>query len=215
MLSHQEVRAFYDRFGAKQDWQSIYEDRAVADLVEHLSLGSARSVFELGCGTGRLAEQLLRTRLPSDANYLGIDISSTMIRLAGKRTLRFGSRAEVRLTSGETRIGVPPDSFDRFLSAYVLELLSEDEIQLLLHEAHRMLVPGGSLGLVTFTHGFTFLSRIVERIWAAAYRLRPSLVGGCRPLHLKKFVKDGWRITYLREIARFGVASEVLVAKKV
>jgi len=28
MLTRDEARAFYDRFGRKQDWQSIYERRA-------------------------------------------------------------------------------------------------------------------------------------------------------------------------------------------
>ena len=214
MLSHEEARAFYDRFGAKQDRQRIYEDRAVTDLVEHLDLGSAHSVFEFGCGTGRLAEQLLRTHLTSGVTYLGLDASSTMVGLARKRLLRFRTRAEVRLTSGEITIDAPPDSFDRFLSTYVLDLLTKDDIQLLLGEAHRVLSQSGLLGLVSLTYGFTLLSTIVERMWSAIYRTSPSLVGGCRPLHLREFVKDGWQILYLRKIARFGVPSEVLVAKK-
>jgi len=32
-LSHQQAKAFYDRFGAKQDSQAFYEDRAVQELV--------------------------------------------------------------------------------------------------------------------------------------------------------------------------------------
>ena len=200
MLSHEETRAFHDRFGTKQDRLRIYEDRAVTDLVEHLDPGSAHSVFEFGCGTGRLAEQLLQTHLTSGARYLGVDASSTMVGLARKRLLRFRTRVEIRLTSGEIRVNVPPGSFDRFLSTYVLDLLTEDDIQVL-------------LGLVSL-YGFTLLSTIVERIWSATYRTSPSLVGGCRSLHLREFVKDGWQILCLRKIARFGVPSEVLVAKK-
>jgi len=87
----------------KQDRQRIYEDRAVTDLVEHLDLGSAHSVFVFGCGTRRLAEQRLQTHLTSGATCLGVDASSTMVGLARKRLLRFRTRAEIRLTSGETR----------------------------------------------------------------------------------------------------------------
>ena len=214
MLSHEEARTFYDRFGTKQDRQRIYEDRAVTDLVEHLFLGSAHSVFEFGCGTGRVAEQLLQTHLSPDAAYLGVDASSTMVGLARKRLLRFQTLAEIRLTSGEISIDAPCGSFDRFFSTYVLDLLTEDDIQLLLGEAHRVLSQSGLLGLVSLTYGFTLLSTIVERLWSATYRTSPSLVGGCRPLRLREFVKDGWQILYLRKIARFGVPSEVLVAKR-
>ena len=191
MLSHEETRAFYDRFGAKQDRQRIYEDKPVTDLVEHLFLGSAHSVFEFGCGTGRVAEQLLQTHLTSGATYLGVDASSTMAGLARKRLLCFRTRAEIRLTPGEIRIDVPSDSFDRFLSTHVLDLLTKDDIRLLLGEAHRVLSQSALLWLVSVTYGFTLLSTIIERMWSAIYRTSPSLVGGCRPLHLREFVKDG------------------------
>jgi hypothetical protein len=54
MFSHEQARVFYDWWGAKQDWRSWDEDAAVADLIEHLSPGSAQAVIEFGCGTGRL-----------------------------------------------------------------------------------------------------------------------------------------------------------------
>ncbi len=214
MLSHEEARAFYDGFGKKQDWQRFLEDRAVMDLVEHLSLGSARSILEFGCGTGRLAEYLFQTCLPPDDRYLGIDVSATMVGLSSNRLRRFRPRAEVGLTSGETRVNAPSDGYDRFLSTYVLDLLAEDDIECLLREAHRILVGGGLLGLVSLTHGTTFSSWIVEMLWSAIHRMHPVLVGGCRPLHLEEFVKDGWHIKHLRKAVRFGVPSGVLVARK-
>jgi SAM-dependent methyltransferase len=66
-LSPARAKAFYDRFGRKQDAQAFYEDAALDDLVSHASFGTARTVFELGCGTGRLAVTLLRERLPEAA----------------------------------------------------------------------------------------------------------------------------------------------------
>jgi ubiquinone/menaquinone biosynthesis C-methylase UbiE len=137
-----------------------------------------------------------------------------MVGLARKRLLRFRTRVEIRLTSSEISIDAPSGSFDRFLSTYVLDLLTKEDIQLLLGQAHRVLFQSGLLGLVCLTYGFTLLSTIVERLWSATYRTSPSLLGGCRPLRLREFVKDGWQILYLRKIARFGVPSEVLVTKK-
>jgi hypothetical protein len=44
-LTHAEARAFYDRFGAKQDAQAFYEGRAVRDLIRDLAPHFARHGF--------------------------------------------------------------------------------------------------------------------------------------------------------------------------
>jgi len=72
MLSHEEARAFYDWLGTRQDSQRLYEDPALADLLAHADFGEARSLFEFGCGTGRLAERLLSDWLPSDCRYQAV-----------------------------------------------------------------------------------------------------------------------------------------------
>jgi ubiquinone/menaquinone biosynthesis C-methylase UbiE len=214
MLTRERIRAFYDWFGAKQDWQRFYEDRALDDLIEHSALAKAKSVVEFGCGTGRFAERLLAQHLPPEAHYLGTDVSTMMVKLARDRLARFGSRAQVLLTAGEPRLDVPSDRFDCFFSTYVLDLLTEDDIRSVVAEARRVLVPGGRLGLTSLTHGFTSLSRLVERVWVAVYKLRPVLVGGCRPLSLEPFVGDGWNVRHVRRMVQWGVPSEVLVAEK-
>lgn len=214
-LSRAEARAFYDRFGLKQDRQRFYEDRAIADLVGHASFGTARSVVEFGCGTGRLAETLLELHLPGDARYVGVDISRTMVSIAQDRLARFGSRAEVRLTDGSPSVDAESGGFDRFLSTYVLDLLSEDGIGSVIAEAHRLLVPGGVLILASLSHGTGLASRLTERAWLALYSTWPTLVGGCRPIALTDFVEgSGWNIRHRAKIVQLGIVSEVLVARR-
>ena len=116
IFSHEQACVFYDRFGSRQDWQRFYEDRAIADLIAHLSLESAQTVLEFGCGTGRLAEMLLERELPSTAHYVGVDVSATMVARARKHLERFAARAQIRLTAGEITLDLEADSFDRFLS---------------------------------------------------------------------------------------------------
>lgn len=215
MLSHEKARAFYDWFGTKQDWQRFYEYPAVDSLVRHLSLASAKSVIEFGCGTGRLAGSLLADHLPADAEYLSLDVSPVMVGLTEGRLARFGDRARVLLTTGETTLPVASGSFDRFISTYVLDLLTEDDVRSLVAEAHRVLALGGLLGLVSLTHGFTPLSRVFEKVWVTLHRANPAFVGGCRPISLQRFVRGAWAIRHAQKIARFGVPSEVLVAEKV
>jgi ubiquinone/menaquinone biosynthesis C-methylase UbiE len=213
MFTHEDAKRYYDRFGRKQDWQRLYESRALKELIEHASLRSAAAVFEFGCGTGRLAETLLERHLSPNARYLGVDVSTTMISLSRRRLERFAERAHVLLTSGDPRLAAETGAFDRFVSTYVLDLLSTEDIAAVLLEAHRVLAPGGLLGLVSLTHGFTLASRLVERIWSAVYSRSPSSVGGCRALSLRDLVTPpAWSVRHYGRISALGVASEVLVA---
>jgi ubiquinone/menaquinone biosynthesis C-methylase UbiE len=172
-------------------------------------------VVELGCGTGRVAERLLATALPPGARYLGIDASATMVGLARTRLARFGARAEVRQSDGTPRIDAPDASFDRFLCTYVLDLLSEDDVRRALTEARRLLVPGGLLVVAGLTRGTSPLTRLTTALWERVHRLRPSLLGGCRPLELQRFLDPAaWELHHRAVVARFGIASEALVAER-
>jgi ubiquinone/menaquinone biosynthesis C-methylase UbiE len=216
MLTHEQARAFYDRLGSRQDWQRFFENPAVADLIEHVACDAAESLFEFGCGTGRFAEMLLERHLPPTAHYLAVDISTTMVELARQRLARFGPRVEVRLNRGDTVLDMAANTCDRFLSTYVLDLLSTDDIRSLVMEARRALCAGGLLGLVSLTHGCTPGARLIEKLWVAVHSFRPSLVGGCRPVVLAEFVgRPHWRMRHRRQITRFGISSEVVVAEKV
>ena len=55
-LTAEQARRVYDRIGCAQDTQAFYEDAAVIRLAQLGAFERARSVFELGCGTGRFAD---------------------------------------------------------------------------------------------------------------------------------------------------------------
>lgn len=213
MLSRADARAFYDRFGARQDAQGWYEDPPVARLVERGVFAGARSVVELGCGTGRVAERLLREVLPRDARYLALDSSPTMVGLARERLAPFRARAEVRLTDGDPVLPVPDRSTDRVVSTYVLDLLSEPDIGAFVADAHRALADGGRLCLVGLTDGERGLSRLVSSLWRRVHRRNPSRVGGCRPLCMAAHLpRDRWRVEHREVVTAWTIPSEILVA---
>jgi ubiquinone/menaquinone biosynthesis C-methylase UbiE len=213
-LKPSEARSFYDRFGKKQDAQGFYEDPAVEELIVHARLAEAESVFEFGCGTGRVAASLLAEHLPASATYLGCDLSQTMVGLARKRLVVYGARARVHKSDGTMHFPLPDHSVNRVISTYVLDLLPERDIREFLHEAYRVLDAGGRLCLVSLTKGTTFLSRVVSCVWAAAFHLRASLVGGCRPIRLEQHINpEYWFPEYQKVVIAFGVPSEVLVAR--
>jgi ubiquinone/menaquinone biosynthesis C-methylase UbiE len=138
-----------------------------------------------------------------------------MRELAGRRLARYAARVELELGDGSLRLPFPDGAFDRFVAAYVLDLLSPDEIELALHEAHRLLEPGGLLCLVSLTPGRTALARLVTRIWEALWSLHSTLVGGCRPIELApRLDSRSWSLCHDAVVARLAVSSEVLVAEK-
>jgi SAM-dependent methyltransferase len=215
MLTHRQAKAFYDRLGSKQDLQAFYEVPATNNLIAHAAFEAAQSVFEFGCGTGAYAERLLSRHLPPRARYLAVDSSSTMVALARTRLARFGERVVVRQTDGSLQFDEVSGSFERFVSNYVLDLLSASDMAQLLAEAHRLLVAAGRLCLVSLTHGSTSLARLVTWTWTRIHALEPRLVGGCRPIELRDCLPDTrWHIDYAQVITRFGVPSEVVVASK-
>ena len=190
VLTHQQAKAFYDRFGKKQDWQGFYDDIATEALIRNGEFNRAGAVFEFGCGTGRFAETLLERHLPANAGYVGIDISGTMVALAKERMVRFGPRAEVILIDGSPQLDFETGAFDRFVSNYVFDLLKLEDIRAVLREAWRILSEGGFLGFVSLTHGITCISRIVESIWMTIHSIRPVIVGGCRTVTLFGLVAE-------------------------
>jgi ubiquinone/menaquinone biosynthesis C-methylase UbiE len=214
-LSHGEARRVYDLVGKKLDSQAFYEDRATDEIVRCGDFPNARSVFEFGCGTGRFAARLLREHLPESASYRAIDQSTTMVRVARSRLEPFGDRAEVVQTDGEPSFDPPPEPFDRFVSTFVFDLLSEQDIRAVLSQAHRDLRPSGLLCLASLSTGSTTLSRLTARLWSGVHRLRPSLVLGCRPIDLAPFlVESDWRIAHHIQLTPFGLPAEVFVAER-
>ncbi len=210
-----EAKRFYDRFGAKQDLQAFYENPALDDLIAYADFGHARAVFEFGFGTGRLAELLLSRHLPQDASYTGIDISATMSRLAGERLRPWQERSVVKVLDGTRGMAFPDQSFDRFVSVYVLDLLAPENIRSVTDTAHRILVPGGRICLVSLTRGTTAWCRVVTRAWEFVYRRSPRLVGGCRPIELLKYLRPHlWRTEHHTIVCSYGISSEIVVASR-
>ena len=216
VLSREQARRVYDRIGARQDTQAFYEDRATELLIQHGDFGAAQRVLEFGCGTGRFAFRLLSGHLPVNASYRALDLSPTMVRLAQARLAPFGSRAEVVLTDGSPPTSEASASCDRFVSNFVFDLLSEDDIVAVVREAHRILMPSGLLCVSSLSSGTGGLSRLVSRAWSRVHALRPALVGGCRPLDLLAWVPPSqWKVRQHFKLAPFGVPSEVVVAARV
>ncbi len=214
-LSHAQAQRFYDRFGSKQDKQVIYEEAPLKFLAAHLELAGAESILEFGCGTGRMAQEWLKGPLPESARYVGVDSSATMLDLSRKRLEPFGQRARLERTDGEPSLPVEDGAADRVASAYVLDLLAEEDIEDFLAEAHRVLSPRGLLGLAGLSTGCGPVSRLVAKAWSLVHAIAPAKLGGCRPMELLPFLETNrWEVQHHVCLAPWGIASEVVIARK-
>jgi ubiquinone/menaquinone biosynthesis C-methylase UbiE len=214
MLTRQQARDFYDRFGRRQDRQSFYERRPIDRMVELGDFGSAEAVVEFGCGTGAFAQRLMDEELPGNATYAGFDLSETMTKMTRRRLVPYGARVSVTRTDGRPRIPLPPDSCDRFVSNYVLDLLPIGDITRTLDQAYKVLRPDGLLCLTSLTFGTNALSKLTIAVWLAVHSLKPSLVGGCRPISLSDYLGPAsWKVLYSTTVIAFGVPTQVLIAQ--
>jgi len=213
-LSHAQAKKFYDRFGARQDRSTLYEEGPIELLIENSEFDKAGSVFEFGCGTGRLAERLFSDHLPAQATYIGVDISETMVGLTQERVAPWNSQAEIHLTTGMMTLEVDDSSYDRFICTYVCDLLSIGDIVKLFEEAHRALRPDGLLCLVSLTAAHGIGAKLATGIWRLAYLVNPTLLGGCRPIRLWRYLyTDHWEAQFRRVVCPGGLCSEVLIAR--
>lgn len=212
-LSNSQVENFYNSLGVKQDGSGYYEDATLADLIKHADFENAKSVVEFGCGTGKFAQDLLSNVLPNNSTYWGCDVSSTMIETTQKRLLNFNKRVTAHKTFGEFNLPLPNAYADRFVSNYVLDILSFDEIETIINEAKRVLKEDGLLCLSGLTYGESGFSKLWTMFWQLRFYINPKWVGGCRPVALLNFLQD-WEVIHHNVLVARGISSEVVIAKK-
>lgn len=200
----ERLQAHYDALGAGQDDEAWYEDPAFDDLCANGRFEDARSVFEIGCGTGRFAERLLSDHLRPDAFYVGLDLSPVMVDLARTRLTRFGQRCRVEQGDAVAGLPVMDGGADRVIMTFVLDLFSAEETDLVLRNAARALAPDGILCAASLDRGRGPGQRLRALAWNLVRAVAPLKVGGCRPVTLPDTLGQDWAIAhYVRRSIRF------------
>ncbi len=212
-LTVDQARSVYNRIGRIQDWQAFYEDEATNRLVANASMTGGQTIFEFGCGTGRLAAHILRA-LPASVTYVGVDVSPVMVNLATRRLAAWPGRAKAVLVDGSLPLPADDGSADRVLSTFVFDLLDKDYALAVLADLRRILAPDGLLCLAGLTYGDRPLERAVSQTWTGLWRVAPYILGGCRPIAMGALLDRNWKVEHHSHVHRFGLVLEVLLASR-
>jgi SAM-dependent methyltransferase len=113
--------------------------RRAADMVAAaVDLKPTDTILELGCGAARIGREMI-TRC---GQWIGVDISPNMIRVAGNRLAEYQNvRLEVLERTSLNMID--SDSVDKAYSVAVLCHMDKEDLFLYLREMARILKPGG------------------------------------------------------------------------
>ena len=181
------------------------ESRARQRCLELAAIRNGESVLEVAVGTGILFEKILH-RNPDGRNE-GIDLTPEMLARARERAMKSGISGYKLNTGDAYQLQYADNTFDIVLNNYMFDLIPEQDFPVILGEFSRVLRHDGRLVLANMTKG----QRWFDTIWGWLYRLRPSLLGGCRGVELESYVADaGFKKIQREYISQLFFPTEVI-----
>ncbi len=209
-VARDEVSEVYRKIAPTYDlWGRLTESKARDRCLEVAAIRDGEAVLEVAVGTGLAFERVLRAN-PNGRNE-GIDCTEAMLDRAKTKAERTG------LTNYRLRIGdaydldYPDASFDVLINNYMFDLIPETDFAVVLGEFARVLRPGGRLVMINMAQG----ERWYHGIWELVYRVKPSMLGGCRGVHLAPYLESaGFDILSGEFVSQMTFPSEVVCAVK-
>ena len=121
-----------------------------ANVARFCFEGSFGLVLDAGCGTGEILIQALRVCPELTVNYVGLDFSENMLKIAYERAK---VESNVSFFQGSaTSLPFKDNTFDRIVSSGVIPYLASlQEVVVLTKECYRILKPGGVLIIDAFS----------------------------------------------------------------
>lgn len=170
---------------AARDTDRSYLDPEIVNqrlqTLQALALRAGEKALDAGCGTGLLTA-LMSAQVGDLGLITGIDYSQNMLDLAEGRCNKLGN---VELHQGSvTELPFEADSFDA--TSCIQTLLYVDDVVTAISELHRVLKPGGRVGIIeTDWHGVVIsspdhqLTRVMIDAWdstVSSPNLPPKLI---------------------------------------
>ncbi len=209
-VSQTEIGDVCDKLAGIYDiWGMLTESRARKRAIELAKIEDGSTILEVAVGTGLAFYEIVK-RNPHGDNT-GIDLSKGMLKKAGKRLKKL-SGANFTLNTGTAfHLPMRDHSVDVLVNSYMVDLMSESDMDKVIKEFRRVLKEQARLVMVNMTTGERFGSNIYDFI----YNMAPRLMGGCRGVNLSdKLSEHGFKVEKREYIQQFLFPSEVIIAHK-
>ena len=209
-VSQHEIAGVYDSLSRFYDfWGALTESRARNRALELAAIKNGQNILEVAVGTGLAFYEIVK-RNPDGTN-IGIDISDGMLQKARKRLGRLSGAGYALKLGSAFNLQETDAQFDLIMNNYMFDLISFDDMDMVLKEFNRVLKKEGKLVLVNMTVGEKFGSGIYDLM----YRVSPKMMGGCRGIRLSdKLSQHGFRVKLREYYQQLLFPSEVIVAQK-
>jgi ubiquinone/menaquinone biosynthesis C-methylase UbiE len=189
----------------------FFHSKAHACALRHSGIRNGMRILEVATGSGEMFRRLVKAN--PDGRTYGLDLSPNM----AAHTLRVARKAcpEAQAHCGAVDVRSLPfrsASFDAVICCYLLELLSQDDIELTLHEIRRVLRAGGTFSLVVIGQNV----KMFNHMYALGGNLVPAFWGRQVESSVPEMIREtGMRLVTDRFVRQGFYPSRVLVAENV
>lgn len=186
-------------------WGMLTETKARKRFLELANIHDGEKVLEVAVGTGSTFVEILKKN-PNGQNH-GIDLTDEMLRRAKKKAAKLGLKNYSLELGDAYHLTYPDGMFDLVINNYMFDILPESDFPIVLNEFKRVLRPGGRLVMANMTKALHWYESISEQV----YRIRPSLLGGCRGIYLLPYLESAGFVDTQREyISQMTFPTEVI-----
>ncbi len=207
----ERTRRIYDLLAAVYPVSAFFfHSKAHKRALEMAGIRDGMRVLEVATGSGEMFRRLVRAN--RGGNTVGLDLSPRMASRTQRRARHEFPGASAMCQAVDARwMPFRDGSFDAVVCCYLLELLSCDDIQVVLAELHRVLKPGGTFTLVTIGEN----AEMFNRAYRVCGRLAPAFWGRQVERRAPELMEAaGLRIDGDRKIRQGFYPSRILTARK-
>ncbi len=165
------------------------------EIVGMAKLREAKSVLDIGCGTGNLSLEIVR-RLPAGGHVIGIDAGEKMVALAKNKLQEKQMPIQFLRVSAEN-VPFKDEVFDCVFNVFLLHHLPMELKRAAFNEMYRVLKKGGELVTVDVDKPSTLLGKLI----------------GLSRYHVKE-IRDNMKVPLELQLRDTGFANTIIMKKK-